>query len=71
MESLEFSGWKAGKPSLFEKQMGKICIYVYTFVFINISLLPNTAEVEVVGMLTSKPKAFLAKNVISGYKCFH
>lgn len=53
--------------SLFEKHVGKICIYVYTFVFINISLLLNT--VEVAGMLIPKPRAVLAKKVISGYKC--
>lgn len=75
MESLEFSGSSTvhvGSPSsLFEKHMNKICIYVYTFVFINISLYPKTVAVAVVGILIPKPRAVLAKNVISGYKCFH
>lgn len=74
MESLEFSGSSTvhveSLSPLFEKHMGKICIYVYTFAFINISLSPNTAEIAVVRMLIPKRRAVLAKNVVSGYKCF-
>lgn len=48
--------------------MGKICIYVYTLVYINTNL-PNTVELTDAGMLISKPKVVLTENDISGYKC--
>lgn len=73
MEILELPGsvtvYVGNISSLFQKYMGKICIYVYIFVNINISLLSNTVGVTVAGMLISKPRALLAENVISGYKC--
>lgn len=73
MESLELPGsstvYVGNLSSLFQKYMGKRCIYVYTFVYINISLLLNTVGVTVARMLISKPRAVSAENVISGYKC--
>lgn len=72
MESFELPGsftvYAGNLSSLFQKYIGKICTYVYTFVCINISLL-NTVGDRVAAILISKPRAVLAEDVISGCKC--